>query len=241
MQFAGRPVEDDVTPARWIAESVRDDLTVASLVPPVFEAYARVFHPAYRYDGDDDLEVSWAEVAAANVTAAHPAMEWASITGLMEFFDQADQSPLWDGAPARGHLPAQVASTLAAVLRRHTGAPDDCWFGVPAELIPADSTPLELGTTQFWLIRGPVELAAANMAAEPAEQSAAIWWPSDRAWCVVTDLDLVTTYVGGTAACIAEVVAHPGLEAAHVPVSQGIGWTTDTVNPPPLDAPDDVG
>jgi hypothetical protein len=238
VQFAGRPVEDDVTAARWIADALRDDATVGALVPPVFAAYARVFHPAVRYAGDDDVDVPWAEVAAANATVAHPAMEWASITGLMEFFDQADQSPLWDGAPARGHLPAQIASAMAGVLRQHTRTPDDCWFGVPAELIAADGEPLELGGTGFWVVRGPVELAAANMAAEPAEQSAGIWWPADRAWCVVTDLDLVTSYVGGSAACIAEVVAQPGVEAAEVPVSQGITWDTDTVNPLPLDAPD---
>jgi hypothetical protein len=238
VQFAGRPVEDDVTAARWIADALRDDATVGSLVPPVFEAYARVFHPAVRYAGDDDVDVPWAEVAAANATVAHPAMEWASITGLMEFFDQADQSPLWDGAPARGHLPAQVASAMAGVLRRHTRAPDDCWFGVPAELVAADGEPLELGGTEFWVVRGPVELAAANMAAEPAEQSAGIWWPADRAWCVVTDLDLVTSYVGGSAACIAEIMAHPSVEAAEVSASQGTTWDADTINPLPLDAPD---
>jgi hypothetical protein len=98
--------------------------------------------------------------------------------------------------------------------------------------------PVELGGTAYWLVRGPVELAAANMAAEPAEQSAAIWWPADRAWCVVTDLDLVTTYLGGTAACVAELVGHPGLEVAEVAVTQGVDWTADTVNPLPLDAPD---
>ena len=238
MQFAGRPVEDDVTAARWIADARRDDATVGALVPPVFEAYARVFHPAVRYAGDDDVDVPWAQVAAANATVAHPAMEWGSITGLMEFFDQADQSPLWDGAPARGHLPVQLAAAMAEVLRRHTGTPDECWFGVPAELIAADALPLELGGTDYWLVRGPVELAAANMAAEPAEQSAAIWWPADRTWCVVTDLDLVTTYVGGSAACVAELVAHPGLEAAEVSATQGVDWTADAVNPLPLDAPD---
>lgn len=242
MIFAGRPAESDHSPADWLAAALPPaapaDATVASLVPPVFPAYARVFHPAARYAGDDDVDVTWAEVAAANATVAHPAMEWGSITGLMEFYDQADQSPLWDGAPARGHLPADVAQTLIDVLRRHTETPQECWFGVPADLVPADAGPLELGGNDFWLIRGPIELASANLAEEPSEQSAGIWWPADRAWLVVTDIDLVTTYVGGSSACIAEIVAHPRLEAAEVAVSQGTSWTADTVNPLPLDAPD---
>src|SRR3712207_1593767 len=52
--FAGRPVEADVTPGAWVAAALRHDRSVASLVPPLFEAYARVLHPAVRYAGDDD-------------------------------------------------------------------------------------------------------------------------------------------------------------------------------------------
>src|SRR5690349_23203664 len=40
-----------------------------------------------------------------------------------------------------------------------------------------------------------------------------LWWPDDRAWCVVTDIDLTSTYVGGSAGCIGELLAHTGLEA----------------------------
>jgi hypothetical protein len=75
------------------------------------------------------------------------------------------------------------------------------------------------------------------MAAEPSEQSASLWWPADRAWFVATDIDLVTTYVGGSTACIRDLLAHPGLEAAQVPRDQRITWDADTINPPPLDAP----
>jgi hypothetical protein len=232
---ARRAVEDDVSPGSWIAEALHDDATVGSLVPPVFDAYARVFHPAARYVGDDDVDVPWAEVAAANRTTAHPAMEWGSITGAMEYFDGADQSPVWNGAPALGHLPAHVAQRIAAVLRRHTGTPDDCWFGVPTEFVAAEAPALSVGGGEFTLVRGPVELAAANMTPEPVEQSAGLWWPADHAWCVATDADLVTTFVGGSAACIEALLADAGLEVAEVPVFQGVTWGTDEINPLPLD------
>jgi hypothetical protein len=238
--FAGRPVENDVSPGSWIAEALRHDDTVASLVPPVFGAYARVFHPAARFDGLEDVDVPWAEVAAANVTTAHPAMEWGSITGLMEFFHHGDQTPLWDMAPARGHLPEHVSRRLIDVLGRHTSTPADCWFGVWNGVgdLSADAPALVLRGGDYWLVRGPVDIAAENMAEEPSEQSAHLWWPADRAWFVATDIDLVTTYVGGSAACIAELLEHPGLEAAAVPASQRITWDADTVNPLPLDGPD---
>jgi hypothetical protein len=76
------------------------------------------------------------------------------------------------------------------------------------------------------------------MAAEPSEQSASLWWPADRAWFVATDIDLVTTFVGGSAACVRDVLDHPLLEAAPVPADQRFTWDADTVNPAPVDAPD---
>jgi hypothetical protein len=234
--FAGRPVEDDVSPGAWIAAALHPGLDrVASLVPPVFAAYARVFHPAVRYDGDDDVEVGWAEVAAANGRRAHPGMQWPAVTGAWDYLTEDAQPGLWDNAPADGHLPEGVAERLAAVLARHTTTPDDCWFGVwhGHGFITADAPTLVLPGREHWLVRGPVALAAANMADEPWEQSAGLWWPADRAWLVATDLDLMSTFVGGTARCVADLVATPGLEAAEVDADAPLGLRTDAVNPPP--------
>ncbi|MGY1622653.1 hypothetical protein ACI789_10710 [Geodermatophilus sp. SYSU D00965] len=237
--FAGRSAETDVSPGTWIADAVHPfaEQAVASLVPPVFAAYARVFHPAVRYAGDDDVHVPWAEVAAANRTVAHPAMEWGSITGSMDYFGEDNQTPLWDDAPARGHLPERLARRLAAVLRRHTTTPDDCLLGVSADFgfLPGGTptVPCSPGHRLHALVRGPVELAAANMADEPWEQSAGIWWPADRAWLVATDIDLVTTYVGGSRACVDAVLAADGLEAAEVSPTQSVAWDADTINPLP--------
>jgi hypothetical protein len=238
--FAGRPLERDPSPGAWVAATLRpvEEHAVASLVPAVFAAYARVFHPAARYAGLEDVDVSWTEVAAANGTVVHPAMEWGSVTGALEYFEEADQSPLWDGAPARGHLPERVAVRLAAVLARHTTTPQDCWFGVWAgtPALAAEAPTLVLPGREHWLLRGPVELAVANLAPEPHEQSANLWWPADRAWFVATDIDLVTTYVGGSAACIQDLLDAPGLEVAPAEPGQRTSWDADTVNPPPYDA-----
>jgi hypothetical protein len=241
--FAGRPVETDLRAAAWVVESLApvppSGPVVASVVPAVFAAYARVFHPAIRYVGDDDVEVAWAAVAAANGTTAHPLMEWGSITGSLEYYSNDDQAPLWHGAPPRGHLPAPVAERLAALLRRHTGTPDDVWFGVwdghgnPTAAAPS----LALPRGAVWLVRGAVELAAANLADEPAEQSAALWWPADRAWYVATDPDLVTTYVGAAPECIAELLVADGLETAPARTEQRMTWDADEVNPFPEDGP----
>jgi hypothetical protein len=240
VQFAGRSVALDTSAGIWLAESAlsaKPD-TVAALVPASFEAVARVFHPAVRYVGDDDVEVPWASVAAANGTTTHPLMQWGSVTGSMEYFENDDQSPLWHGAPARGHLPAPVAERLVQVLTRWTTTPDVCWFAVAeGGAVITDHPTLGLPRCEYWLINGPIGLAAANMAAEPFEQSANLWWPADRAWCVATDVDLVSSYVAGSADCIAEVLARPDLEALPAEFTQRVTWDADQVNPPPVDAP----
>ncbi len=234
MHLAGRPLEDDVSAAAWLAEALagRPQGTVAAVVPDVFGAYGRVLHPAVRYVRDDDVDVSWADVADANDAVAHPLMQWPAITGGWEFVAEDDQSPLWDDSPAEGHLPSAVATRLATVLRRHTGTPDDCWFGFWQGWGDAGlpRSVLALPNREYLLIRGPVELAAANLAAEPAEQSANLWWPDDRAWCVATDVDLMSTYVGGSAACLADLAALDGLEVLPAQPGDAVTYAADRLN-----------
>ena len=104
MTLADRPLETDPSPAAWIAEAVAGAAphTVAALVPPVFAAYARVLHPAVAYEGDDDVEVPWAAVAALNGTAAHRLMQWPAVTGAWDFVaEDYGSGPLL--APPRHH------------------------------------------------------------------------------------------------------------------------------------------
>jgi hypothetical protein len=233
VQFAGRPLETDVSPGAWIAGSVRPSLRdVGSLVPPTFPAYARLLHPAVRYDGDDDVEVPWAAVARHNGTVAHPLMQWVAITGSWDYLGQDDQPGSWNDTPAEGHLPSAVAERLTAVLARHTATPDDCFFGLwsGSGLVAADAPTLVLPHREYWLLRGPIGLAAANLAPEPMEQSTHLWWPADRAWCVATDIDQMSTFIGGSEACIADLLAADDLETAPAAADQSTLWASDTVN-----------
>src|SRR5687768_18457309 len=115
VQLGGLPVETDVSTGVWIVSGRRRGTpgTVSSLVPALFEAYARVLHPAVRYAGDDDVEVPWAEVAAHNGTVAHPLVQWAPLTGSWDYRSADSQPPVWDDAPSEGHLPVAVAARLA--------------------------------------------------------------------------------------------------------------------------------
>ena len=239
MQLGGLPMETDVSSAVWVSSGRRRGTpgTVGALVPAVFEAYARILHPAVRYAGDDDVEVPWAEVAAHNGTVAHPLMQWVPLTGSWDYRSSDSQPPVWDDAPSEGHLPVAVAARLAAVLRRHTTTPDDCrfgrWAGFGFDAAALERVPQLLlrGGHDVVVVRGTVDDAVRNLAPEPHEQSANLWWPEDRAWFVATDIDLVSTYVGGSAACIAAVLEDAGLEA--FPAAPDDPTSPDPINPLP--------
>ncbi len=143
LRLGGLRLVDNVDAGDWVVAGTHGWSVVHQLVPEVFEAYARVFHLAYRQVEDDEetqtyaptsgrlipgttravtvygREVRWAEVTEANRRVAHPAMEWASIAGD-HGFRWAEQPGLWDEAPAMGTLPLRHTERLCELLANHT-------------------------------------------------------------------------------------------------------------------------
>jgi hypothetical protein len=255
---------EDATGASWVVANLKGFAEgVGSVVPAVFESYARVFHPASRLalnavdaeeaaaevrwaDGTTRWEksVPWAEVAAANGRRMHPAAEWGSLTGALHHIYGGDGQPgIWDQPPALGSPPAVVAERLVAVLCKFTSTPEDCWFGVSeiraGRLRGTLDSAAKFGTPhRSWLLlRGALQSALVSPYPRPWCDLADLWWPQDQAWFVGGDVDLLSTYVGGAASCIDAVIADQALEALPVPLDQGISWDTDTINPlPPRDS-----
>lgn len=86
------------------------------------------------------------------------------------------------------------------------------------------------------LFAGPLDMADTQFGATqqfPTGMSAHLWWPDDHAWCVATDIDLMSTYLGASAECVAAVLAGQDLEAFPVCADQRLTWDSDTVNPLP--------
>jgi hypothetical protein len=184
-----------------------------------------------RYAGDDDVDVRWDEVAAYNGTTAHRLMQWPAVTGSWEHVAEEDQPGVWNDSPAEGHLPAPVAATLAGLLAGWTATPQECWFGWCHDG-PGRGPRLTLPMCDVLLRPGPVTLASANFAPEPQEQSAAVWWPVDRAWFVATDPTLMSTYVGGPAGAV-DALLGSLLEVYPAAPEDPVGHDTDPVNPAP--------
>lgn len=112
------------------------------VVPHGFEAYARVFHPAFRdrpadtgsWHGQErpvyvDIEqesVSWAEVARAFGTTMYPLVQFRDLPGPESgpHREVLDAEGWRYAAPVQGNLDIEVLASLADHLCRYTATPD---------------------------------------------------------------------------------------------------------------------
>jgi hypothetical protein len=124
---------DDLTPANWIAERLHPFAQDAgAIIPPGFEAYARIFHPASRRVGDEHVPVTWREIADANLRVHHAEMQFGGLVTRVgtpaRVSDRVPQPGLFDGWPRTGSLPLDLARALVDVLGAHTTTRERCWL-----------------------------------------------------------------------------------------------------------------
>ena len=223
------PIEDCL-PTLWLRDrflsvSPGRGVLVGAIVPTGFDAYCRIFHPAYRYlrETGQHQVVRWSEVATSNGKIYHPLMHWHNIMGRPE--SPRFHDPEWGTAPSFGELDPSEVGRVAEVLEEHTETPERCYFGFWEGSYHEKkvSEPVEIGEYKYLIFRGGLEEA-------PAYDSPNLWWPGDHAWFVATDIDSFYTLVGGSTECIADFLAHSDLEALPVRVDDRIGLQDDTIN-----------
>ena len=239
--FPFTPAED-ASPADWIIDRLQGfGESVLSIVPAGFEAYARIFHPMYRYVGEKRVPVSWAEIAEANGHTAHRQMQFPSVIGYSYYQQQSSPADIWDEMTNEGHLPKRLARPLWQSLKKHTTTPESCWFAVwegfgsfgALEPTVFAAPSFEIPGRRLYLFSASVEAAESSLCEVDDYQSANLWWPNDRAWCVATEIDFMTTYVGGSLGAINDILTCKDLETFRVQPSDGVQWASDTVNPKP--------
>lgn len=232
---------------------------VASQVPDVFESYARILHPVSASDrrGGGPEFLTWKSVAEENGKIVHPLVQFSCIDGSSHAPGEISH---WTDNPREGSLEEIYLHALVDVLSSHTATTDNCWFclwdgygglkpGSAAYLGPgaakraaleasqterlqaeyADAPRVKTDGREYILFSGHLNAADAFIK-YPDNQSLNIWWPDDRTWCVATEIDLRSTYVGGSAPCIDAVLNHPVLEAFPVNPGDRIDFGSDTIN-----------
>jgi hypothetical protein len=197
-------VVDDAAGA-WIEASVRSfGVDVASVLPPVFDAYARL-----RHTGDRTGVLVRGEVdALAAALAGHAANDGRCWFAVWEGYGWTRPDASF-AVMVAGDEPGFDRDTAERDYRDRAHA-FTATLPTPSMLLPHRN---------YLLYRGPLPAAGALLG-WPAHQSPNLWWPEDRSWCVATEIDLDATYVGGSAALIADVCADPRLAATRVLVTE---------------------
>jgi hypothetical protein len=242
---------DKVQAAGWIRERLHGFAQdVGSVVPPGFEAYARIFHPAW---ASHDVEVRWSEVAAASGRTVHNEMQFHRIAAPVPGRENAF-GKVWSGEPRLGVLARGQAGALIPPLSGHTSTPDRVWFclwegygyltGASALIVstfwkegeprtppppppPRPNLPkvrVRLPSRDYVLFTGQVAQA------EGWQDGPNLWWPDDRAWCVASEIDFPYTYVGGSTELIEVILSNPEIEALPATIHDGITADSDIVN-----------
>lgn len=204
------PVGEDV---RWIDDR-RDKMgtshfVVGELVPRGFPAYVRIMHPAQRSDGGVVEDVSWHETADANGRTLR------ALSHFEDLVPSMSASDLELARPLQGQLADRLCERLAASLCSHTATPSKCTFmfaGSWGSLLPSGE-----GVTTAQMSDGQYIMTHGNcLQVCTFEISPTIWWPSDRSWIVVSQVDLDSTFIGCELSALQALVKDPDIEAWQV-------------------------
>jgi hypothetical protein len=275
-----RAASDD-SAASWIGETIGSfGDGVRALVPPVFEAYARILHPAW---AAGRVPVRWATIAAWSGGSAHAMAEFEPMA--RERGRPSVPRP-FTAPPDDGALPPAALEALSDVLARHTTTPDRCHFGLwegygwigwmAVEMRPAAK--LGLPNRTYLLFEGPLvaiselgwreDLSNGSLRMRALDRRsigfrerarALVWpnktekvsqrppapsdatlhrespnliWPADRTWFVVSEIDLDSTFVGGSTELINDLLADSRLEAWPASAADPVTANSDVLNRP---------
>ena len=138
---------------------------------------------------------------------------------------------VWDGY---GRVPGPDAAVASAAPGGAAGEPS----GEPAapRFLPPQFPPgvtslpeVLLPERPYLLLEGPLD-AAGELGMTLYDQSPSLFWPDDHAWLVATDVDLDSTYLGGPAALVRDLLADGRLEAVPASVTDPVWAGSDDVN-----------
>jgi hypothetical protein len=249
----------DVSPADWVVANVGPfGSGVGALVPHGFSAYARILHPAWKA-GDLPVTwaevAAWSgravhsraqfeAIARPAPGAGITARPWQGapdpgtlppklLSALCDILAAHTGTPdrcwfaVWDGYRRSPDPDAMVSSVAPGAAADEPRGPrvlppqlPPGGIGLPEVLLPERS---------YLLLEGPLD-AAGELAMTPYDQSPSLLWPDDRTWLVATDVDLDSTYLGGPAALVRELLGAGHLEAVPASVTDPVLAGSDDIN-----------
>jgi hypothetical protein len=230
----------DVGQADWVKKRLNDFMagTVSSIVPTGFDAYARILHPVETPEQGDRL-VRWREVANWGDQVLTPQSQWLAVA--MPEVKPDLPRPWRSQGPQKGSLYLDDARVLAEIAGQFTETPQQCWCGIwegfgwwsrvwfsssgqlatspppsPVPIEARDWPKVHTRHRNYLLYEESLDVSFLEAIEALEGHSPNLWWPTDRAWCVGTEIDFDSTYVGGSKPLIDAILQCEELECFQV-------------------------
>jgi len=204
-------------PAIWLREKISGFASaVISIVPSGYEAYCRLLHPAYFDESGNLLSVGWQRLFSDAGICIDKTSQWESIISTL-----GEHASLHCNPPLEGSLEEDYYKAMIEVLKSHTNTPEKIWFGIwvgyesVCEVYKLTPTFSLLGR-DYYLLSGNLTQSQRSLCRGPFYQSANIFWPDDRAWCVGSDVDLKSSYISASESAVHELMIQFAGEAFRV-------------------------
>jgi hypothetical protein len=193
----------------------------------------------------DQSAIRWATIAEWSGGTVHAGAEFVPMARGTR---QASAPPPHAADPVNGAPPAATVDAVIDVLARHTASPERCLFGLwegwgwidwMADDLRAAAR-LEVPNRAYLLFEGPLEAVdqiAWRFNRDPDQAltrgAPNLIWPADRSWFVASEVDLDSTFVGGSKSLIDDLLADSRLEAWPASPADLVSADSDLINGPP--------
>lgn len=248
MDILSRPIMmpiEDQTEFDWIARGRMQTTprennpdwsgnTVRHLMPPTFEAYAKIFHRLEAHYENIDNPLSDEEIAVLQVPGCTPIralvervrernegtrVRWREaaeslgfpyVPGLSDDWFRTRLEPgCWPRfiyGPGEGYLEEDAYMEIASLLSE---ADDSkyCFYRLPEIPFVATDQPL--------LFQGTL-IEVNSIPTIGTWKAPEYWWPSNHEWCICSDYDLSFTFIGGPRELISRILKSKEIEAIEV-------------------------
>ncbi len=234
-----RPTGEDGGPVTWTDVARVFGKTMHPLAqyqrligPQVGERQEVLDSSGWRYSEPDqgNLDVDILE-PVATILSRHTTTPDNGVAAVWEgwggFTGSAGYRPL---TAVRGRHPG-IAGKFRAAHRSGTGL-------LPAKAMKASRLSLP-GRDHFLFAAAPRAFTDASWIQDAPwnrdrywPQSPNLLWPEDRAWVMVSEVDFDSTIIAGSHGLIAELIAHPRIEAFQIPEGADLTQGADDLNRP---------
>jgi hypothetical protein len=200
-------------------------------------------------------DVSWSELAARTGRQMHPRVQFDSLIGVDRYSRRHRD---WEAEI--GTLSRDLWTALSEVLRRHTSDASSCYFALwdgwgwdagqrvtlgfakegqtesvsePAFAPEVMRGPrLSLPGRDYFVLEGPLDGWPSLFVGclERDWHSPQLCWPADLSWCLATEIDFDSTYIGGSAELVGAVLSDARFESYPAQPSDRVDYEGDEIN-----------